>query len=272
MKQRIITAVIAIALFIPIVLYGGAPFTIAIYVLASVGLYELVRMKKLPVLSVPTVLTAVLLWFILVPSDATNIFDAIRLTKVEVTFVIVLLLLSYTVLSKNTFTFDDASFLLMSTIYVAMGFFYLNETRIGRPELNGVEVDGLRILFYALFVIWATDSGAYFIGKAIGKHKLWPEISPNKTVEGSIGGIICAIAVAFVYNAFEPVSGSIAVLIGVTIAVSIFGQIGDLVESAFKRHYGVKDSGKILPGHGGILDRFDSLLFVLPLLHFLHFI
>lgn len=262
MKQRIITGVIAAALFIPIVFYGGVPFTILVYALASVGLYELIRMNKLTVISMPTVLAALLLWTILVPSNVTGVFETIGLTKVEITFVIVLLLLSYTVLSKNTFTFDNAAFLLMATTYVAMGFFYLNETRLA----------GIQYVFYALFVIWATDSGAYFIGKAIGKRKLWPEISPNKTIEGSIGGILCGIVVALVYNVFLPVQSNISVLIAVTIAISVFGQIGDLVESAFKRHYGVKDSGTILPGHGGILDRTDSWLFVLPLLHFLHFI
>ncbi|MFD3445497.1 phosphatidate cytidylyltransferase [Microbacteriaceae bacterium 4G12] len=262
MKQRIITGVIAAALFIPIVFYGGLPFTILVYALASVGLYELIRMKQLTLISVPTVLAAVLLWTILIPSKGAQLFEMISLSKVEVTFVIVLLLLSYTVLSKNTFTFDDASFLLMSAAYVGMGFYYLNETRIA----------GIHFVFYALFVIWATDSGAYFVGKAIGKRKLWPEISPNKTIEGSLGGIACGIVVAIVYNMFLPVHSNVAVLIAVTMMIAIFGQIGDLAESAFKRHYGVKDSGTILPGHGGILDRTDSWLFVLPLLHFVHFI
>ncbi|PEE43664.1 phosphatidate cytidylyltransferase [Bacillus pseudomycoides] len=262
MKQRIITGVIAAALFIPIVIYGGVPFTVLVYALASIGLYELIRMNKLTLISVPTVLAALLLWSILVPSNASGLFNWIGLDKLEITFVIVLLLLSYTVLSKNTFTFDNASFLLMATTYVAMGFLYLNETRIA----------GIHFVFYALFVIWATDSGAYFIGKAIGKRKLWPEISPNKTIEGSLGGIVCGIIVAFVYNMFFQVQGNVGMLIIVTIAISIFGQLGDLVQSAFKRHYGVKDSGTILPGHGGILDRTDSWLFVLPILHFLHFI
>ncbi|WP_459499845.1 phosphatidate cytidylyltransferase [Bacillus sp. C1] len=262
MKQRIITGVIAAALFIPIVFYGGVPFTVLVYALASIGLYELVRMNKLTLISVPTFLAALLLWITLVPSSARGVFDWIGLDKLEITFVIVLLLLSYTVLSKNTFTFDNASFLLMATTYVAMGFLYLNETRIA----------GIEYVFYALFVIWATDSGAYFIGKAIGKRKLWPEISPNKTIEGSLGGIFCGIVVAFVYNMFFQVHENIGMVIVVTIAISIFGQIGDLVQSAFKRHYGVKDSGTILPGHGGILDRTDSWLFVLPILHFLHFI
>ncbi|MBO9128852.1 phosphatidate cytidylyltransferase [Bacillus sp. 165] len=264
MKQRIITGVVAAALFLPIVIYGGIPFTLLIYVLATIGLFELIRMKKLSFFSAPSILTMVLLWIILMPNTMSNYFEGFWLSKVELTFIIVLLLLSYTVLSKNTFTFDDASFMLLSTLYVAMGFYYFNETR------NAVE--GLSYVFYALFVIWATDSGAYFIGKAIGKNKLWPEISPNKTIEGSLGGIVCGVVVAVIYNVFIPLHESLFVVIAMTIFVSIFGQIGDLVESAFKRHYGVKDSGTILPGHGGILDRFDSLLFVMPVLHFLHFI
>jgi phosphatidate cytidylyltransferase len=118
--------------------------------------------------------------------------------------------------------------------------------------------------------MWATDSGAYFIGKAIGKRKLWPEISPNKTVEGSIGGVVCALVVAILFVLFSNIHATIVSLMAITVVLSVFGQIGDLVESALKRHFNVKDSGTILPGHGGILDRFDSLLFVWPLLHFFH--
>ncbi|MCP8969027.1 phosphatidate cytidylyltransferase [Ectobacillus ponti] len=263
MKQRIITGVVAAALFIPIVWSGGWLFTALVYVLASIGLYELVRMKKLPVLSVPALLAAALLWVILIPGGSfqDSTFTGLHWSKVDITFLVVLLLLSYTVLSKNTFTFDDAAFLLLSTLYVALGFYYLNETRI----------EGIRNILYALFVIWATDSGAYFIGKAVGKRKLWPEISPNKTVEGSIGGVICAIVVAFIYQLFLPIWDSAAAVVLVTAVVSVCGQLGDLVQSAYKRHYGVKDSGNILPGHGGILDRLDSLIFVLPLLHLLRF-
>ena len=120
-------------------------------------------------------------------------------------------------------------------------------------------------------MVWTTDSGAYFVGRKLGKHKLWPEISPKKTIEGSIGGVVIAVIFAVLMQLIYPFASSWTLLIVVTIIASIIGQMGDLVESAIKRHYGVKDSGTILPGHGGILDRFDSLLFAVPLLHFVHF-
>ena len=131
--------------------------------------------------------------------------------------------------------------------------------------------NGLPLFFFVLFNIWATDSGAYFIGRALGKRKLWPEISPKKTVEGAIGGIASALVLTVIFQLIHPLfSFSEALLAAIVIAV--FGQMGDLVESALKRHYGVKDSGNILPGHGGILDRFDSLIFVLPILHVLQLV
>ncbi|GAE91590.1 phosphatidate cytidylyltransferase [Gracilibacillus boraciitolerans JCM 21714] len=176
----------------------------------------------------------------------------------------VLLLLSYTVLVKNKFTFEDAGFLILAAIYVGLGFYYFIQTR---------EVEnGLVYIFYAILVILSTDTGAYFFGRTFGKHKLWPQISPNKTVEGALGGIVVACIVAVIFQYFYNVHDSLLLVIVVTIIASIFAQIGDLVESAIKRHYNVKDSGKLLPGHGGILDRFDSWLFVFPLLHFIHFI
>ena len=184
------------------------------------------------------------------------------LTKVELTLFAVLIFLSYTVATKNRFTFDDVAFSVISILYIGMGFHYFLETR----------EEGLVYIFYSLFIIWATDSGAYFIGKATGNRKLWPEISPNKTIEGSIGGILCAVVVSVVYGLITDIDINLLHLGIMTIILSVFGQIGDLVESAFKRHYQVKDSGNLLPGHGGILDRFDSLLFVWPLIHFLQLI
>ncbi|MEH7301860.1 phosphatidate cytidylyltransferase [Neobacillus drentensis] len=258
MKQRIITGVIAAALFLPIVYYGGFPLVLLTYFLATIGLYELLKMKNLTIFSVHGFLSVLFLWVLLFPEEYSEVIQSFYYSKTEIGIALIFLLLTYTVITKNRFTFEDVSFSILSALYVGIGFYFFFETR---------QEGGLVFILYSLFMIWATDSGAYFIGKSLGKRKLWPEISPNKTIEGSIGGVLCAVIVSVLFVLFTDIHAS---LIGITVALSVFGQIGDLVESAFKRHFNVKDSGNILPGHGGILDRFDSLLFVWPLLHFFH--
>lgn len=263
MKQRIITAIVAFAIFFPLVIIGGFPFTIAIYAIASIGLYELLRMKNIRIFSVEGILTWFMLAILLMPSTWTKeVLQFTGYTKAELLFAFILIILIFTVISKNRFTFDHAAFTAFSALYLGIGFYFLIETRFY----------GFEYVFYALLVIWTTDSGAYFTGRKLGKRKLWPEISPNKTVEGFLGGILFAVLFAFVFQLFYPIASSYFVLAIVTIIASIVGQLGDLVESALKRHFEVKDSGNLLPGHGGILDRFDSLLFVLPLIHFLHLV
>ncbi|MDF2902821.1 MAG: phosphatidate cytidylyltransferase [Bacillus sp. (in: firmicutes)] len=260
MKQRIVTAIIAAAIFLPIVIFGGSLFIFLAYLLASIALFELLKMRKLSLFSIPGMISLILLWIFLIPTQYEGVLDNINYTKSELGLLAILLFLTYTVASKNRFTFEDVGFSTLAIIYVGTGFYYFIETR---------EAD-LIYIFYSLFIIWATDSGAYFIGRAFGKNKLWPEISPNKTVEGFIGGILCALVVAVLFVYLSDIDATLMQLLWITTLLSIFGQIGDLVESAIKRHYNVKDSGNILPGHGGILDRFDSLLFVLPLMHFFH--
>ncbi|GGB30587.1 phosphatidate cytidylyltransferase [Virgibacillus dakarensis] len=261
MKQRILTAIFALIIFVPFVLYGNLPFTLFVYLLATIGLLELIQMRKREHYGAPAILAIIYVWTILWEYENDSI-PLIGLDKTEVTVLFVVLLLTYIVFIKNKFNFDDAGFLLLSAIYIGMGFFSMIVAR----------GDGPNYIFYVLLVIWATDTGAYFIGKAFGKNKLWPKISPNKTIEGALGGVILACAVGVSFQLAAPFPYTMGAMIGITILVSVFGQIGDLVESAFKRHYGVKDSGKLLPGHGGILDRLDSLLFVLPILYLIGFI
>ena len=260
MKQRIITAVAAAAVFLPIVIFGGWPFIAMVYLIASIALYEALKMRKLKLFSVSGIISLILLWIFMIPEQYEGIFDSLSYAKSELFLLGVLLFLTYTVITKNRFTFEDVAFSILSVLYVGLGFFFFIETREA----------SLTYVFYSLFMIWATDSGAYFIGRAFGKHKLWPEISPNKTTEGFFGGVLSALIVAVLFSVFADMEVSSILLIAATAFLSVFGQIGDLVESAMKRHYNVKDSGNILPGHGGMLDRFDSLLFVWPLIHLFH--
>ncbi len=240
MKQRIVTAVIAAAIFLPIVIYGGNLFIVLTYLLASIALYELLKMRKLSLLSVPGVLSLILLWIFLLPDQLQSFLENAEYSRIELGLFAVLLFMTYTVITKNHFTFDDVAFSILSILYIGIGFYYFMETRKADS--------GLTYIFYALFIIWATDSGAYFIGRAFGKKKLWPEISPKKTVEGFFGGIVCALIVALLFAIFGDLNVSVIKLLIITVVLSIFGQIGDLVESAIKRHYNIKDSGTILPG------------------------
>lgn len=257
MKQRIITGVIAGALFISIVILGDAYLSLLIMLMATVGLYELLRMKDIPPFSAIGIVSFLGMWTILLPLETAY-------PQKETLLLYVMLALIVTVISKNRYTFDHVGFIIISALYVGGGFFYFLQTRAAE--------NGLLLVFFILFSVWASDSGAYFTGRKFGKHKLWPEISPKKTIEGSFGGIIWSILVAILFQIFAPIFDHTWYAIVVAIVISIAGQIGDLVESAFKRHYDVKDSGKILPGHGGILDRCDSWLFVFPILHLLQLI
>lgn len=172
-----------------------------------------------------------------------------------------MVLLGISVISKNTYTIDEAGFPVIVSLYVGMGF----------QNLVLARAAGIETVLLALLIVWATDIGAYMIGRQYGKHKLMPSVSPNKTIEGAIGGIVSAVVVALIFLLIYPSQqhfGYEMWLMLIFVAIfSVVGQFGDLVESSVKRHYEVKDSGNILPGHGGILDRFDSLLFVFPIMH-----
>lgn len=231
--------------------------------MATIGLFELLRMKGMSLLSVPGIIGLLTVYNLLMPDEwAQKVHEVTTYSKLEILVIAAILLLIHSVIVKNQFTFDEIGFVILSVLYIGIGFYYLIETRNV----------GLQFIIYALLVVWSTDSGAYFTGRKFGKRKLWPDISPNKTIEGFVGGIITAVLITGIMQIFFPFEKPWIIFIIVTIVSSIFGQLGDLVESAIKRHYDVKDSGKLLPGHGGILDRFDSLLFVLPLLNLLHFV
>ncbi len=249
MKQRVITAVIALIIFLPLLYLGGIPFDILVTLMGIVAMSEFLIMKKKLLVSFEAIVSFLLMLSILLPVFWAGFWTQDTLGGSF--YLLALVMLVYTVISKNR---------LLGGLYAGLGFRFMMLAR----------AESLWMMLYALLIVWVTDSGAYLIGRKIGKNKLAPHISPNKTWEGSIGGSLSAVVIvgAYLYFVQAAFPYSFSTMLLWTLVFSVGGQLGDLIESAFKRHYGVKDSGKILPGHGGILDRFDSLLFVLPLMHF----
>ena len=129
-------------------------------------------------------------------------------------------------------------------------------------RIHGAGKDGPWLLLYTLVIVWASDTAAYFVGRAIGRFKLAPQLSPKKTWEGSLAGFIASMALAFLFERW--LSAPLPQLLIVAALGNVAGQLGDLAESAYKRSAGVKDSGTLLPGHGGILDRIDALILAIP--------
>ena len=166
---------------------------------------------------------------------------------------------------------NNWAYTMLSQMYIALPLSMLNVLAF-RGTADGVVYTSLLPLSVFIF-LWTNDTGAYLSGSLFGKHKLFPRVSPGKSWEGSIGGGILVIVVAALIGMYEnsdmhtgnaEVSLNIAQWIGMGLVVVFFGTWGDLVESLFKRTIGIKDSGNILPGHGGMLDRFDSSLMAIP--------
>ena len=155
----------------------------------------------------------------------------------------------------------DAS--LINVAYTALAFFYVITPCILLIRIAVYDGFFPQIVISMIFFVWINDTGAYFVGSFFGKHKLYKKISPNKTWEGTLGGIVLCIALAFIVAKIFPALPQVH-LLAISIIVAVFGNLGDLVESMLKRMAGVKDSGTLMPGHGGVLDRFDSLFFATP--------
>ena len=165
---------------------------------------------------------------------------------------------------KSAHALNNWAYTMMSQMYVALPFASLNALAYQPEAAYSIGVAYNCLLPLSVFVfLWASDSGAYCFGSLLGRHKLFPRISPNKSWEGSLGGGIVAVAASQVFATFEPALGRWEWL-GLAAVVVVFGTWGDLVESLMKRQLGIKDSGNILPGHGGMLDRFDSSLLAIP--------
>ena len=166
------------------------------------------------------------------------------------------------------FRFRELSTVIAHLGITLLGFFYLPLLLSVMAKLRALE-SGVEWVFFVLALVMIGDSAAYFVGSAIGKAKLYPAISPNKTVEGALGGLGGSLLAAVMFSSLFLPALSYGPIILVALIVGVFSQVGDLFESMLKRSCGVKDSGTMIPGHGGMLDRLDSLLFAFPSAYYL---
>lgn len=169
--------------------------------------------------------------------------------------------LIYYIFKKSKLNFKKNTNYLLLIGYIVIPLVLINYIAMGENGYNP------KIILSILILIWANDTFAYLVGKNFGKNKLFPSISPKKTIEGFIGGMIFTIISGILLSKFFIQSKILYIWIIIAIIVSVFSTLGDLIESKFKRIAGIKDSGNIMPGHGGILDRLDSIIFVIPFIN-----
>jgi phosphatidate cytidylyltransferase len=255
--KRVLTALIGIPLLIWVIEFAPVNVCIGLIVIAAVlALHEFFSLVEIS-------LSFRLAGF-LIAGIALFVFQLPRAT--EALFAGVMLMLTVALFSglELATAFRSAAFGFFGAVYVGGLMSYLIALRMADAAFG----QGGNLMMMLFCVIWTGDSFAYFVGKSIGRHQLAPVVSPKKTWEGAIAGFIFSIAAALAcrYTFVSQITLKDAIIIG--ILVGIAGQVGDLGESIIKRAVQVKDSGQILPGHGGVLDRIDSLLFAAPAMYY----
>jgi phosphatidate cytidylyltransferase len=249
--RRLITGAIYVVLLLSAVFLSSDAFDFLFMIFGLACLYEY---KRLTLLRGYYVFLAYLgLWWGFI--HLTNDQQLVNILMV-VTVMVNIVLLHYLFTAKRKLRYSVEKFAI-GLFYIGGGCIFL--TMI--PYKNDIFAKYLIIGIFIL--IWVNDSFAYLVGKTLGRHKLYPAISPKKTVEGTLGGFVFSVGTAYLLAMFEPILNTVQWMILASVIV-VTGSLGDLIESKIKREAGVKDSGAILPGHGGMLDRLDSLIYAAP--------
>ncbi|MBX7052343.1 MAG: phosphatidate cytidylyltransferase [Flavobacteriales bacterium] len=242
-------------------LLGPLPLGLLFLAFAAIGLFEFYRMysgqehnQPRWILGMGTGVLIYLLFFL----HANEVIDA---NWFWVIGMILPVMYCFELMHLQKSALANLSVTVFGWIYVIVPFALINEI----PVLTGKFEWQLPLGMFLL--LWVNDTGAYFSGKYLGKHKLFPSVSPNKTIEGLVGGILLSLVLSFILSQYFTVL-TLRDWLSTSIIVAVFGNLGDLFESHLKRTFGVKDSGNIIPGHGGVLDRFDGLFLTAPFLFF----
>ena len=264
--KRGISGAVYVLLLLASILYSTESFLILFGIFLVISLFEfcnLIQVNKL----IPIIFGSALYVLITLISnyDSTKSIDIQSLDIILLATTLLISLKCIVFLFDNkTHKISNLSKYLYLLGYITLPFIFITKISFGIKDYNPKIIIGLFIL------IWTNDTFAYIVGKSIGKYKLFEKISPKKTIEGFFGGLIFAIFAGYLISIYliKPSEQfrdkSILIWTIIAAIVGVVGTIGDLIESKFKRVAGVKDSGKIMPGHGGVLDRLDSVIFVAP--------
>lgn len=241
MKNRLLTALILCIILIPILFIGGIPFEICICLLSILSLRELLKNDN----NIPDIIKVISYFLVALLSVSMSEYISC------VILILLFLLLPMIFINKNTYNYDIAIKLFGAIIFIGTGYY----------SINSIRIDNLNNFIYLLLIPICTDTFAYIGGILLGKHKLIPKISPNKTIEGSVIGLIIGTLIPSIFYYIMVDSGlNMLIVILFTLIIAIFSEFGDLIFSSIKRYYKIKDFESYLKGHGGFLDRFDSLL------------
>ena len=255
-RTRLLSGIVLMAVTIALMVYGSYPLFWVITAISLIGLYELYRtvgMEKTP--------PALLGYISSIVIDVLILENGYEYFLMWLIATLIVMMGCY-VIAYPKYNSEQMTMLVFGLIYVTAMLSFVFKVRFLE---NGV------VFVWLIFIgAWGSDTCAYCAGKLLGKHKLPSKLSPNKTIEGCVGGILGAALIGFIF-AFAVMNDSsywwkFAVIGGVS---SVISQIGDLTASAIKRNHDIKDYGNLIPGHGGILDRFDSIIFIAPIVYYL---
>lgn len=270
MLKRTITAAIGIAILVVACIFSDTlVFPILLGLMALLGVYEMlgcIGVRKNFIVSLCLYVMTVTVTILTQTIESHSIYIAAYSAFL---FCIMLILLTVSVFSEGKIPVDKVCIAFTTCAYIITGFISIIQLR----SMNNREGEPIGAIIYLLVFIapWVTDTFAYFCGRLFGRHKLIPSVSPKKTIEGSIGGIIFCIIGCVVYRIILGAMNyadlpPVWIFAALGFIISIVSQIGDLMFSLIKRRYGIKDYGVLFPGHGGVLDRFDSVIATAPLI------